>query len=245
MDTTETSEQAALRNLPFLAPIPLLHFQPKCTRDKGTGHVKLTLVEMIWRIWKAAVSWYKPASYCTWHLTAASGRAPATFSLVWCYRWMSRAEPSGGKDQRRFNIRSWMNTHTSHDLKYRSYWEVASVYHSQQQGPNTDGYRHFGGLRVAHTHLNLNLRLAPCQPLGGKRSKFFYTIGGDLFRNGWLIAIREAWILLLPILPMDVQFTRPANSAPKTTGIRAPGSGSPFPSWSANRLEVRAFTVSV
>lgn len=44
-DTTETGEQAAVRNLPFPAAIPPLHFQPNCTREKDTEHFKFTWVE--------------------------------------------------------------------------------------------------------------------------------------------------------------------------------------------------------
>ena len=152
------------------------------------------------------------------------------FSFVWCYRWTICAEPNGGKDQRRLNVRSWMNTHTSHDLKYRSCWKVALVNRSQQQGPNTaDGYWLFGGLCAVHMHPNYNLQLAPWELLRGKRSKLFYTIRVDLFRNGWLMDIREAWILLLPVLQMDIQFTRSANTVPQKTlgsALQAPGSGS-------------------
>jgi len=45
MDTTETGEQAALRNPPFPAAIPPLHFQPNCTREKDRIHLKFTWVE--------------------------------------------------------------------------------------------------------------------------------------------------------------------------------------------------------
>lgn len=134
-----------------------------------------------------------------------------------------------GKDQWRLNVRSQMNTHTSHDLKYRSYWKVALVNHSQQQGPNTAGYWLFGGLCAGHMHPNYILQLAPCELLCGKRSKLFYAIRVDLFRNGWLMDIREAWILLLPVLQMDIQFTRSANTESwKTLGsvLQPPGSGS-------------------
>lgn len=152
------------------------------------------------------------------------------FSFVWCYRWRICAEPNGGSDQRRLNIVSWMNTRTSHDFKYRSRWKVALVNRGQQQGPNTaDGCWLFGGLRAVHMHPNYNLQLAPCELLRGKKSELFSTIRVDLFRNGWLADIREAWILLVPVLRMDIQFTRSANAvARKTLGsaLQAPGSAS-------------------
>lgn len=149
------------------------------------------------------------------------------FSFVWCHRWTICAEPRGGKDQQRLSVRRWMNTHTSRDLKYRSYWKVALVNRRQQQGANTaDGYWLFGRLCAVHRHPNYNLQLAPCELLCGKRSKLFYTIRADLFRNGWLMHIREAWLLLLAVQRVDIQFTRSANTVPRKTQTSAPGSGS-------------------
>lgn len=108
-------------------------------------------------------------------------------------------------------------------------WSTASSSRIQTVLMATDS----GSLCALHRHSNYNLQLAPCKLLRGKRSNLFYTTRVDLFRNGWLMDIREVWMLLLRVLQMDIECTKSAN----TVAL------SPFPSWRTTHLNARAFAV--